>query len=136
MARNTLYSIIESPMHPNLTAVYERCGIEEIKFNSLRKAISHLKIRLPDIIVADFLYGYGNNYAGVNVSNLDVFLASLQKYKADTKIIVFVEKEEQQYVEKLHALFPLTTALIYPVKAQHMEIVLQELGLCVDTVKR
>jgi len=75
----TIFSIIESPSHPALTSLYTDCGLEEQRYTSMRKAISALKKTKPDFVVADFLYGYGNNYAGVNVSNLDVFLYSLQK---------------------------------------------------------
>lgn len=123
-----LYSIIETPFHPDLSAVYKEFGLAEIRFNSMRKAIAGLKQQLPDIIVADFIYGYGSNYAGANVSNLDVFLRSLEAYGKDSKIIVLVDKEEQAFVAKLHELFPLSMALLYPVKPIHMQTVLKELG--------
>src|SRR6056300_1999118 len=97
----TLYSIIESPAHPDLSKFFKRYGFKQLKFNSQRKAISALKKEKPDFVVAEFLYGYGNNYAGVNVSNLDVFLHSLQKYAPEAKVIVLVSKQEQQYIEKL-----------------------------------
>jgi hypothetical protein len=72
-------------------------------------------------VVAEFIYGYGNNYAGVNVCNLDVFLYSLQKYSGDTGIIVLVDKSEYQYIGKLAALFPLHAVLQYPVREQNIE---------------
>lgn len=124
----TVYSLIESPFHPDLNKVYREYGMDEIKFNSMRKAIAHLKKQLPDLIVADFVYGYGSNYAGANVSNLDVFLRSLEPYSHDCKLIVFVDKEEQAFVEKLHKLFPIDVALLNPVKPLHMQTVLKELG--------
>ena len=98
----TLFSVIESPAHPNFTALYQRLKVNEVKFNSMRKVIAQLKKQQPDFIVAEFFYGYGNNYAGVNISNLDVLLYSLQKYSDKTKVIVLVDKNEQQYVTKLN----------------------------------
>ena len=98
-------------MHPDFSALYKRLGIEESRFGSMRKAISALRTRTPDLVVAEFIYGYGNNYAGVNVCNLDVFLYSLQKYSGNTGIIVLVDKSEYQYVGKLAALFPLHAVL-------------------------
>lgn len=92
----------------------------------MRKAISALKANTPDYVVAEFMYGYGNNYAGVNVSNLDVFLYSLQKYSTDVRIIVMVERNEMQYVEKLSALFPLHAVLPLPVSERDMEDALKE----------
>ena len=84
----TLFSIIESSGHPNASELYDSLGIKETKITSMRKAIAALKKQQPDYIVAEFFYGYGNNYAGVNISNLDVLLYSLQKYSAHTKVIV------------------------------------------------
>ena len=80
MAARTLFSIVESPAHPDFSRLYTRMGIREVRLASMRKAIGALKTDAPDYVVAEFFYGYGNNYAGVNVSNLDVFLYSLQKY--------------------------------------------------------
>ncbi|MCK5335029.1 MAG: hypothetical protein KAQ67_02645 [Gammaproteobacteria bacterium] len=128
MSGLTVYSIIESPFHPDLQDIYSSYGMEEIKFNSMRKAISHLKKQLPDIIVADFVYGYGNNYAGANVCNLDVLLRSLEPFGKDYKLLLFVDKEEQEFVQKLHDLFPVTMAMLNPVKPEHMKTVLKELG--------
>lgn len=92
----------------------------------MRKAISALKAQTPDYVVAEFMYGYGNNYAGVNISNLDVFLYSLQKYSTNARIIVMVERRELQYVDKLAALFPLHAVLSMPVSEQDLENILKE----------
>ena len=121
MAMQTLFSIVESPMHPDFSALYRRLGINEMRFPSMRKAISALKSRVPDIVVAEFFYGYGNNYAGVNVCNLDVFLYSLQKYTRQARIIVLVEAREFEYVDKLATLFPLHAVLRHPVSASDIE---------------
>ena len=120
MSKKVVFSIIVSPLHPNFIDLYQSLGIENVQFNSMRKAISHLKKQKPDFVVADFLYGYGNNYAGVNVSNLDVFLHSLQKYAPEAKIIVMVEKEELKHVDKLANLFSLHAVLKYPVSEKEM----------------
>lgn len=119
-----LYSVIESPAHPRLEALYRRLGIQEIKFNSVRKAIGQLKKQPPDWVVADFSYGYANNYAGVNVSNLDVLLSSLRRYAPGARVIVLAEKAEYQYVDKLRALFSVHAALAYPVGEPQMEAIL------------
>ena len=113
MSEKIILSIIESPTHPRLSALYQQLGFREIQVTSMRKAMSVLKQQPPEFIVAEFFYGYGNNYAGVNVSNLDVLLSSLPKYSPDTRTIVFVQKDEQQYVEKLHHLYPLHGAFLH-----------------------
>ena len=110
-----IYSIIESPLHPQFTNVYQALGFTEIRLPSVRKAIQELKKSPPDVVVADFIYGYGNNYAGVNISNLDVFLYSLAKYAPDCQVVVCYEKPDKQFVAKLEALFPSIHILAYPV---------------------
>ncbi|MCK5721702.1 MAG: hypothetical protein KAI84_04140 [Gammaproteobacteria bacterium] len=118
MNQKVVFSIIESPLHPDFTRLYHSLDIENVQFNSMRKALSHLKKQKPDFVVAEFFYGYGNNYAGVNVSNLDVFLCSLQKYAPEAKVIVMVEKEERKHVSKLAELFTLHALLQHPVSPQ------------------
>jgi hypothetical protein len=120
----TLFSVIESPAHPNFTALYKRLKVNEVKFNSMRKVIAQLKKQQPDFIVAEFSYGYSSNYAGVNISNLDVLLASLRKYAPHARVIVMVDKAEQQYVGKLAELFPLYAVLQFPVREQEIEALL------------
>ena len=120
-----LYSIIESPGHPDLSAVYGALGIEQIKLNSQRKAITQLKRRPPDWVVAEFFYGYGNNYAGVNVSNLDVFLHSLRKYAPKARVIVLSAAREIVHIDKLTTLFDIHTVLRTPLDPADMQRVLQ-----------
>lgn len=124
MSSATLFSIIESPLHPDFSEVYKRSGIQEVKLRSTRKAISELKKQTPDYVVAEFFYGYGNNYAGVNISNLDVFLYSLQRYAPQARVIVLVDKSERQYVDKLQELFSLHAILQNPVSGAEIEAVL------------
>ena len=126
MSSATLFSIIESPLHPDFSEVYQRAGIQEVKLRSTRKAISELKKQMPDFVVAEFFYGYGNNYAGVNISNLDVFLYSLQRYAPQARVIVMVDKSERQYVDKLQELFSLHAILQHPVSEAQIEKILSD----------
>ena len=129
MSKPILYSIVESPVHPRCSDVYRRMGFEEIIHSSQRKAISQLKKDVPDVVVCEFFYGYGNNYAGVNISNLDVFLLSLKKYKADTTVIVLADKTERQYVDALNETYPLHSILVHPVRCDQIETSLKSLSL-------
>jgi len=119
-----LYSIIESPAHPDMSAVYRKLGIEETKLNSQRKAIHQLKRQAPDWVVAEFFYGFGNNYAGVNVSNLDVFLHSLRKYAPQARVIVLASPRDYPHIDKLTKLFDIHAVLRTPVDVQAMEQVI------------
>ncbi len=125
MSDTTLFSILESPTHPDFSALYRRLGIRQIEFRSMRKVMSELKRQQPDIVVAEFFYGYANNYAGINISNLDVFLFSLQKYAPETRVIVLVERSEREYVGKLNEIFPLHAVLVQPVQVSQLERLLE-----------
>ena len=121
----TLFSIIEAPSHPRLSDLYRRLGLAELRLPSQRKAIQALKREAPDWVVAEFFYGFGNNYAGANVSNLDVFLASLQKHAPAARVIVLVGKDQAGYVPLLAERFSLHAVLTQPVSARDMEPILR-----------
>jgi hypothetical protein len=126
MSETTLFSIVESPSHPDFSTLYKKLCIREIRLNSIRKANAELKKQIPDIVVAEFIYGYGSNYSGVHISNLDVFLVSLLKYKATARVIVMVDKSERQYVDKLNEIYPIDTVLQLPVHVSQMQELLAE----------
>ncbi|HEY0721894.1 MAG TPA: hypothetical protein VGE50_11650 [Gammaproteobacteria bacterium] len=121
-----LFSVVDSPRHPNLTALYQRLGIEEVRLDSQRKAIAQLKKQQPDIIVADFVYAFSTYYQATNISNLDVLLSSLVKYGSTAKVIVLVDKGELQHVAQLNAIYPLYGIVQLPVKESELAALLQE----------
>ncbi len=124
MANKILFSLIESATHPDFSRLYKKLGLTETRLFSTRKIMSAMKRQPPDFVVAEFFYGYGNNYAGVNISNLDVMLYSLQKFSPAAKVIVLVDKSERQYVDKLNEVFPLHAVLTLPVQESRMEALL------------
>jgi len=122
----TIFSVIESPTHPYFTPLYKKLGLDELCFRSMRKLIKKIKKDQPDFIAAEFFYGYGNNYAGINLSNLDVMLYTLQRYSPTTKVIVFVEKDEYQYVDALDKILPIHATLVKPVSVEEISRRLSE----------
>lgn len=121
-----IYSLVETPRHPNFSSLYDHLGFQHFAFNSMRKAIAQLKKTPPDYVVAEFLYGFANNYAGVNISNLDVFLYSLQKYAPDTKVIVMAGKTDKPYIPKLEALFKIFAVIDQPARASDIGNILTQ----------
>lgn len=120
-----LFSLIESPFHPRLGPLYQQLGITEESFGSARKLHKALQQQTPDFFVGDFIYGYANNYAGTNLSNLDVTLATMQSAAPETKVIVFVQAFEEAHARRLAVLFPIHAILKYPVSEQEMRTALQ-----------
>ena len=127
MSHRNILSLIESPTHPDFSELYSRLNFKETRATLLRRAVSQLKQSPPDIVIAEFFYGFSNNYAGVNISNLDVFLFSLQKFAPLAKVIVMVTSSEYQYVEKLNEIFPLYAVIQHPVDEQAIEALLKEI---------
>lgn len=121
MPKPVLVSVVESPTHPNLSALYQRLGFEEIRVESQRKAISLLKKQQPAVVVAEFFYTFNTYYQAINISNLDVLLNSLVKYSPDTRVIAMVSKAEREHVDKLQTSKPLHACLVQPVSAAAME---------------
>ena len=120
-----LYSLLESPLACRFPDLYRELGIEEERFPSARNLHRALKQRVPDYFVGEFVYGWGNNYAGANISNLDVTLCTLQPVAPRARIIIVMQPGEAAHVDKLLALFPVHAVLTYPVTEAQMRAALQ-----------
>lgn len=120
----TLFSIIESPLHPKHSALYQRLGYDEVQLTSTRKAVSALKRQKPDLVVADFVYGYSNNYSGIHISNLDVFLMSMQKFAPGTPVVILAAAGELEYAEKMREICEITAILPFSVSESKLETAL------------
>ena len=115
-----LYTLLESPTFLQFPDLYKSLGIRETRFASTRQFNKAIAKTAPDIMLAEFVYGYGNNYAGINISNLDVSLHTLQRYAPSAKVILLVDKVERPHVSKLEALFEIDAILTLPVTASEM----------------
>lgn len=126
MTSPVILSVIESPAHPDLSEIYHQLGFEAAVVSSMRKAISHVKQQAPEFLIAEFIYGYGNNYAGVNISNMDVLLYTLQRYAPRTRVIALVDKSEHQYVDKLNDIVPIYGIVLQPVSVDDIKSLLRD----------
>ncbi len=120
MQKKTLLSVIESPTHPDFNKLYADMGFDHQKVNSMRKALAYVKTSKPDFVVTEFFYGYGSNYAGVNLSNLDVFLYALEKYAPDTKVIAMTQRSELKHAERLNEITPFYAIIAQPVRPNQL----------------
>ena len=123
-----LYSYIESPTHPQLSSIFPELQIEERRISSLRKLMKELKKQAPDIVLAEFFYGYANNYAGANISNLDVLLRNMQQKYPEVKLVIITSKDEAQYVEKLQDIFPIQALVMHPITPNSLKEALIKSG--------
>ncbi len=123
-----LYTLLESATFLRFPELYAALGIEESRFQSARQFNKAIAKRAPDIVLAEFRYGFGNNYAGVNISNLDVSLYALQRHAPRAKIIILADQTEKPYLSKLEALFRVDATLALPCNKQSLETALQRVN--------
>lgn len=95
------------------------------RFESSRNLHRALQKQAPDFFVGEFIYGWGNDYAGATVSNLDVTLRTLQAVAPQAKIIVVMQASEEAHIGKLLALFSVHAVLKFPVTQEQMRDALQ-----------
>jgi hypothetical protein len=119
-----LYTLIESPWEFHRPDLYRELGIQIEHFDSARNLHRALKHQIPDYFVGEFVYGWGNNYAGANVSNLDVTLRSLQAVAPDTRVIIVMQPSEEAHIGKLLDLFSVHAVLKYPIAQDDMRAAL------------
>ncbi|WP_428088018.1 hypothetical protein [Candidatus Thioglobus sp.] len=125
MPNSIIITIIESPLFPNYSRLYEYKNLTELRVNSVRKAIALVKKQPAAFIVAEFFYAYSTNYSGIYKSNLEVLLVSLIKYSPNTKVIVLAKKKEMQFINVLDAVnHPLQGVLQLPTSPVEMQALL------------
>jgi DNA-binding NtrC family response regulator len=120
----TVFSILDSPCHPNLSPLFARLGLAEVILTSTRKAVSQLKKQRPDLVIADFVYGYNNNYDGIHISNLDVFLMGMQKFAPGTPVVILAAAEELEHAQKMREICPIAAIFPFTVAEAELERVL------------
>lgn len=126
MSKPLLISVVESPTHPNLSRLYARLGLAEVRVESQRKAINLLKQDPPAFVVTEFFYTFNTYYQAINISNIDVMLNSLVKYSPETKVIALVSKADRPHVDKLQTTHPLHAVLVHPVSEAQLEAALTQ----------
>ncbi len=120
-----LYALVDSPFASHFPDLYEALGIVVERFDSARNLHRALQKQPPDFFVGEFIYGWGNDYAGATVSNLDVTLRTLQAVAPQAKVIVVMRPSEEAHIGKLLALFSVHAVLKYPITEEQMRAALQ-----------
>lgn len=121
----TLYTLTASPFAVHFPELYQELGIEAERFDSARNLHRALKTRLPDFFVGEFVYAWGNDYAGNTLSNLDVTLRTLQAVAPKARIIIVMDPRQEPHIGKLLEFFPVHAVLKYPIAEAQMRVALQ-----------
>jgi DNA-binding NtrC family response regulator len=117
----SLLSVIELGGYADLMPLYRRLGFSVTSVTSSRKAISAVKKLRPDVVVAEF--NYQSDFRD-RTSTLESLLASIERF-AETRAIVFYEKETLPQLEKLLKQFSVFGTMAYPLDEAELEALLQ-----------
>jgi hypothetical protein len=120
----SLYTLTTSPFSTHFPALYQELGIAAERFDSARNLHRALKKQAPDFFVGEFIYAWGNDYAGNTLSNLDVTLRTFQAFAPKAKVIVVMQPAEEAHIGKLLELFPVHAVLKYPIAEDQMRTAL------------
>jgi DNA-binding NtrC family response regulator len=120
----SLLAIVELGGYPNLLPLYQRLGFQVDVVNSQRKARSVLKSRVPDVVVAEYIF---QSDFRDRTSNLETLMAVLQRHP-QVKVVVFYLPEQAPKLAILAERFPLFATIPLPVTLEQVESVLAPLA--------
>ncbi|MCG8425885.1 MAG: hypothetical protein MI754_00850 [Chromatiales bacterium] len=123
MSQPQLLMIVELGGYPNFEPLYRQVGCQVEKVHSMRKAQAWLKKNKPDVIVAEFHF---DPELRDRMSNLESLIATLQRYQAETRVIVFIDAGHRSRLVKLQERFPVFAALDYPIDESKLTTALEQ----------
>ena len=118
-----LLSIIELGGYPDFTPLYEAQGYAVMKTDSVRKAVKLIRQHKPAVIVAEF--NFQSDFRDRS-SSLETILSGSQGV-ADTRMIVFYEKEYESQYQRFLQNYEVAESLVFPVDEQQLIAALQAL---------
>jgi hypothetical protein len=116
MADKTLLAIIELGGYPDFRNLYKSLGYDVLLESSMRKAISLLKKKNIDVIVAEF--NYQHTFRD-RLSSLESIIAAAQRLE-DLKFIVLYEKEFENHLDKLRQQYDFDAEIAFPINEEKM----------------
>lgn len=126
MSKKLLLAVIELGGYPDFRNLYEQFGYQVIVESSIRKAISLIKKKNFDVVVAEF--NYQHTFRD-RLSNLESIIAVAQTNE-NLKFVVLYEGEFDNHLDKLRKQFQFTAEIAFPVNEEKMKKVLT--GITVD----
>lgn len=124
MEDRELLALVELGGYPNFIPLYQRLGYQVEMVNSVRKAQAWLKSHRPSVVVAEF---YADPQFRDRISNLESLLATLQRYAVEAKVVVFIEADYLDHLEKVKSRYGVDAVLTYPIREDDLHDVLKKL---------
>ena len=108
-----LLSIVELGGYPDFSPVFRNLGFNVISTDSIRKAVKLIRHHKPVVIVAEF--NFQSDFRD-RTSSLETVLSSIQGV-AQSKVIVFYEKEMKHQYDRFLAQFSVFASIPFPIDA-------------------
>ncbi|OOZ37484.1 hypothetical protein [Solemya velesiana gill symbiont] len=118
-----ILSIVEMGGYPDFAPLFRSLGYQPGKLHAIRKAQSWLKKNKPAVVVSEFHF---DPELRDRMSNLESLMATLQRYAPDAKVIVFIDKNHRDRLEKVQARYNVFGALGYPIDEESLKALLQK----------
>ena len=112
-----LLSIVELGGYPDFSELYVRAGYDVVITDKVRKAVKLIREHQPCVIVAEF--NFQSDFRD-RTSSLETILSSTQGV-ADSKLIVFYEKESEDKYARFLKHFTVHASILFPVDEQRLE---------------
>jgi ActR/RegA family two-component response regulator len=111
MPKPLIMCVVEIGGYPNFGPLYERAGYEVAVENRMRKAMSAIRKRKPQIIVAEF--NFQSDFRD-RTSSLESMMSVVERLP-DTRVIVFYEREYAHQFARLQAIHQFHRTFAYPI---------------------
>ena len=108
-----LLSIVELGGYPDFSPAFRRLGFDVISTDSIRKAVKLIRQHKPLVIIAEF--NFQSDFRD-RTSSLETVLSSIQGV-AQSKVIVFYEKEMKHQYDRFLAQFSVFASIPFPIDA-------------------
>lgn len=112
MSGKSLLFINEYGIYPELIHALQDAGYNVTVEHLMRKAISFIKKKTPDCIVAEFVH---EGAFRDRVSNLESMLAQVEKTNRQSRVVVLYESDRQDYLDRVLEVFKIDESLEQPV---------------------
>lgn len=116
-----LLAIVELGGYPDFSKIYKEAGFEVTVEYSMRKALSIIKRRPPNLVVAEFNF---QTAFRDRISNLESLMAAVQR-RSSTQVIAFYEKDLEHQFERLKERFEFWGALRFPIDETELRQLLE-----------
>jgi vesicle coat complex subunit len=124
MSQPVLLMITEFGGYPDFSELYQSCGYDVVRADSVRKAVKLIRQHKPAVMVAEF--NFQSDFRD-RTSSLETLLSSTQGV-TEADMIVFYEKESELQFQRFLQNFDVAQALNFPIDEHALKQTLLQLS--------